>query len=143
MSPVVPVLALVFGVLGYREAARYNAATGKDPWGVPAIAWAAICAFSALLGALFLYAGTKDNRSAENGDGALLTTVVAGILGLFALFFAFLAIAGLTSGSIGGALVCLLLGGASGWGARGVVRWHRRSADDSPTKGRSTLDLRV
>jgi hypothetical protein len=44
----------VFGLLGYREAARFERQQGRGPFGVPPWGWAAITGFSLLIGAVLL-----------------------------------------------------------------------------------------
>lgn len=48
------ILALVFGYLGYREAAQFAGKHGRTPWDLPAWVWGVLTAGSFVIGAILL-----------------------------------------------------------------------------------------
>lgn len=63
---------LLFGYLGYREAARFARSTGRAPWGWPPVAWSLCTGASLFLGGLLLIIARRTTdrrpRPARSGD---------------------------------------------------------------------------
>ena len=55
---------LVFGFLGYREAARFEREHGRGPFGVPPWGWAVVTGLSLLIGAVLLAVARRRARNA-------------------------------------------------------------------------------
>ena len=58
------VLALLFGVLGYREAAKFEREHGRGPFGIPKLGWGFITGASLIIGAVLLAVARRQAKHA-------------------------------------------------------------------------------
>ena len=58
------VLAVVFGFVGYREAAKFEREHGRGPFGVPALGWGFITGASLIIGAVLLAVARRQAKKA-------------------------------------------------------------------------------
>lgn len=58
------VLALVFGLLGYREAAKFEREHGRGPFGIPKLGWGFITGASLIIGAVLLAVARRQANNA-------------------------------------------------------------------------------
>ena len=60
--PILLGLWLVFGVVGYREAAKVQQQYGRGPWGGSALLWGFVCFLLGIFGALLLLIAVKNSK---------------------------------------------------------------------------------
>ena len=58
------VLALLFGFVGYREAAKFEREHGRGPFGIPKLGWGFITGASLIIGAILLAVARRQAKNA-------------------------------------------------------------------------------
>ena len=58
------ILVLLFGFLGYREAAKFESEYGRGPFGIPKLGWAFITGASLIIGAVLLAVARRQAKNA-------------------------------------------------------------------------------
>jgi hypothetical protein len=58
------VFALLFGFLGYREAAKFESEYGRGPFGIPKLGWGFITGASLIIGAVLLAVARRQAKNA-------------------------------------------------------------------------------
>ena len=72
------VLPLVFGYLGYREAAKFQREHGRGPFGLAPWGWALITGFSLIIGAVLLAIARRQAKNAPVPAPVAAPPAVAG-----------------------------------------------------------------
>jgi hypothetical protein len=63
VNPALLVFAVLFGLLAWREAARFEKRYGRTPWGWHPSVWALVCFLSILIGVVLLAIAERAGRN--------------------------------------------------------------------------------